>query len=259
MKTSIFYFSGTGNSLKIAKLLCERLKDCELIPIAKVWQEDNIASTTENVGIIFPLYFWGVPAIVFDFVNKIDLNSSNYIFAVVTSGGGRTGAALTQISKILKRKSKKLNAGFSVKMPGNYIPVYDIRSDEEQKELFKNSLDKVEKLAKNILDKKNRIKRENLVFMGIIGNRVFRDRVNNRDKNFYADEKCNSCEICEKVCPVNNIKLIDGKPQWHHKCQQCLACIHYCPQTSIQYGKKTLEKKRYHHPEITFNDIQNQK
>ena len=108
MKTSIFYFSGTGNSLKIAKLLCDMLIDCELIPIAKVCLKDTIVSNTESVGIIFPLYFWGVPQIVYDFINKVTLNSTNYIFTVITSGGGRTGGALTQINKLLKKKSKKL-------------------------------------------------------------------------------------------------------------------------------------------------------
>ena len=39
---------------------------------------------------------------------------------------------------------------------------------------------------------------------------MFRKKFNKGDVNFYADEKCNSCEVCEKVCPVNNIKIIDG-------------------------------------------------
>ena len=47
MKTTIYYFTGTDNSLKIAKSLSDKLKECELIPIAKVWEEDNLASTSE--------------------------------------------------------------------------------------------------------------------------------------------------------------------------------------------------------------------
>jgi len=58
---------------------------------------------------------------------------------------------------------------------------------------------------------------------------------------------------------VNNIKIVDGIPEWQHKCQRCLACIHFCTQEAIQYGKKTARRKRYHHPEITVNDIINQK
>ena len=90
-------------------------------------------------------------------------------------------------------------------------------------------------------------------------NKGFRDNVCENDKFFYADDNCNSCGICENVCPVNNIILVGGKPQWQHKCQQCLACISYCPEQSIQYGDKTLEKGRYHHPDITVKDLISQK
>ena len=107
---------------------------------------------------------------------------------------------------------------------------------------------------------KNGEKMHNEIFpvIGKLFNYYFCRKVNNGDKNFYVDERCNYCEICKEVCPVKNIKIVDGKPQWQHKCQRCLACIHFCPQKSIQYGKKTVKRKRYHHPEIKVNDIINQ-
>ena len=87
MKVTIYFFTGTGNSLKIAKDLAEKLKDSELIPIAKVWQMENLISTSEKVGFIFPLYYFGLPKIIHEFVNKLDLSESNYIFTVITSAG----------------------------------------------------------------------------------------------------------------------------------------------------------------------------
>ncbi len=61
---TIYYFTGTGNSLKIARILAEKLEYCELIPIAKVWEMEKLASTSEKVGFIFPLYYSGLPKIV---------------------------------------------------------------------------------------------------------------------------------------------------------------------------------------------------
>ncbi|KKN39208.1 hypothetical protein LCGC14_0745920, partial [marine sediment metagenome] len=75
----------------------------------------------------------------------------------------------------------------------------------------------------------------------------------------YADDNCTNCGICKDVCPVNNIILIDGRPQWQHRCQQCLACINFCPEKSIQFGSQTLKTQRYHNPEITIKDIKAQK
>ncbi len=75
------------------------------------------------------------------------------------------------------------------------------------------------------------------------------------DREFWVDEKCNGCAICEKACPVSNIVMAAEKPTWLHQCEQCLACIQWCPKEAIQYGKKTPNYERYHHPEITLKDI----
>jgi MinD superfamily P-loop ATPase len=75
------------------------------------------------------------------------------------------------------------------------------------------------------------------------------------DSKFEVDEKCNTCGICARVCPSNNIAMQKGRPVWNKKCDQCLACIQWCPKEAIQCGKKTAGYKRYHHPSITVGDI----
>ena len=262
MRTTIYYFTGTGNSLKIARLLSEKLEDCELIPIAKVWQMENLTSTSEKVGFIFPLYYSGLPKIVFDFINKIDLNNSNYFFAVITSAGDVNELPLQQLEKILKTKTKTLSAGFFITMPNNYIIGFDIHSEERQKEFFEMAFKQIESIPEILNNKKENLNQD--VFEKILSrsekfNSTFRKKVYESDKSFYADDNCSSCGICEKVCPVNNIILKEGIPEWQHKCQQCLACINFCPEKSIQFGTKTLTSNRYHHPEITVQDLLNQK
>ena len=262
MKTAIYYFTGTGNSLKVARELTEKLENCELIPIAKVWRKEHIITTSKNIGIVFPLYYYGLPKIIFDFVNKIDLNKTDYVFAVITMGGEWEGAAFNQLEKIFRTKSKSLNAGFIVTMPNNFIFDQDIYPEDQEKELLEKSIKQIEKIADSInknvqnmeidLEQKRgrSIERTNI---------SFHKSVNESDKHFQVDENCNNCGICEKVCPVNNIFLVEGKPQWQHQCQQCLACINFCPEEAIQYGKRTIGRGRYHHPEITVKDLFNQK
>ena len=76
-----------------------------------------------------------------------------------------------------------------------------------------------------------------------------------KDKNFWTDDKCNGCSICREVCPANNIKIHEGKPQWQNKCEQCVACLQWCPQKSIQYKKVTINRGRYQHPEIKVKEL----
>ncbi|GAG82897.1 unnamed protein product, partial [marine sediment metagenome] len=101
METTIYYFTGTGNSLKAARDLCEKLKGCELIPIAKVWEMEDLVSTSKKVGFFFPLYYSGLPKIVLDFVKELEVYKSNYFFACVTSAEDLNEYPLQQIEKIL--------------------------------------------------------------------------------------------------------------------------------------------------------------
>lgn len=75
------------------------------------------------------------------------------------------------------------------------------------------------------------------------------------DSEFNANEKCNGCGICSKVCQVHNIQMINQKPSFQHNCQRCMACIQYCPKNAIRYKNKTLNKPHYFHPDFPVNKI----
>ena len=262
MKTTIYYFTGTGNSLKIAKNLSEKLEDCELVPIAKVWDIENLTSVSKNVGFIFPLYYAGLPKIVHDFLSNIEVAKSNYFFAVVTSAGDINNTPLLQIETILNAKSKALNAGFFISMPNNYIIGFDIHTVARQKEFFEEADKKLETIQKTVEKNENNLGKDFFEKRRIKSekfNADFRETVNESDKYFLAEDTCTSCGICVDVCPVNNIVLKEDKPLWQNKCQQCLACINFCPEKCIQFGEKTKKTQRYHHPEITVKDLVSQK
>ena len=69
---------------------------------------------------------------------------------------------------------------------------------------------------------------------------------------FQASDACISCGQCAKRCPMNNITLVNGKPEWGGKCTHCMACICYCPAKAIEYGKKSVGKPRYHFEELNL-------
>jgi MinD superfamily P-loop ATPase len=75
------------------------------------------------------------------------------------------------------------------------------------------------------------------------------------DQAFQADENCNGCGVCARVCPVSNIRMVDDRPVWQHRCEQCFACLQWCSQEAIQFGSKTSGGKRYHHPDVKLADM----
>ena len=62
---------------------------------------------------------------------------------------------------------------------------------------------------------------------------------------FYTTDKCVGCGKCVKLCPFNNIDIVDGRPVWGNSCEHCMACISNCPVEAIEYGEISLDQKRY--------------
>lgn len=258
MSITLYWFSGTGNSLKVARDLEVELENGTLNSIAKAFLNKDFTCNSEKIGFIFPLYYYGLPKIVHNFVESLNIDKVIYIFAIITRAGEDDGVPLIQLEKLLRAKGKRLNSGFFIMMPENFIIGSDLMENDEMTELFNLEKIEIKKISKII--KKNKITSDIKIDEGKPnhverGNLRFHKNVNNSDSSFFVDENCTKCGICEKICPVNNIILIDGKPQWQHGCQQCLSCINYCPVQSIQFGKNTHGRGRYHHPEITAKDL----
>ena len=57
---------------------------------------------------------------------------------------------------------------------------------------------------------------------------------------------CDGCGKCAELCPVKNVTLQNGKPQWGANCTRCTACINGCPHGAIEYKNKTQGKERYY-------------
>jgi len=262
MKTILYYFTGTGNSLKVAEDLAKELEDAELVPVVRLLDRDSVSVSADRIGIIFPVYMWGLPIIIKDFIKKLDVDRATYIFGVATYGGF-PAATLKQLNNLLKEKGLKLSSGFGLHLPGNYTPLYEAIAEEKQRKLFSEVKRKIKQIAKFIGEgRRGKIESNffliNMIFSGLIYT-VSAPKIPRMDAGFWLNEKCNSCGVCSRVCPVNNIEMQEGKPKWLHHCQQCLACLHWCPQEAIELGKKTPGRKRYHHPEIKAADIMGQK
>lgn len=258
----LFYFSGTGNSLYVAKTIAEHIGE-KLVSISNAETNGNKVheyslKDNETVGFVFPVYAWGAPKMVLEFIEKLKLNQyrNNYAFCIITCGDS-IGNAMKVTQECLMKKGIDLNSGFSIGMPNNYV----IMGDVDSKEIEQIKLEAAEVTLKQILETiESRTKGEFKVKKGALPwlltglvNPLFTKNAINTTK-FHAKDTCTGCGICEKVCNSNNIK-VNVTPQWGNNCTQCLACIHYCPTKAVQYGKGTESKGRYTNPLIGYNDI----
>jgi ferredoxin len=252
MKTTIFYFSGTGNSLAVAQQIAAKLDSTFLVRIQKPFPKHPDVSA-DRIGIVFPVYMWGLPGAVKEFAAKLGAGAGKYIFAVTTYGGF-PAATLHMLSGVLVKGGMKLSAGFGMRMPGNYVPMYGALESDKQQEIFNDSKGKIAEIAETVKrGAQGRIEKGNWLINAVLSGLIYNlgiGRIPVSDKKFFWQPTCTKCGICAKICPVENIKLVEGRPQWQHHCEGCLACLQWCPVEAIQYGKKTIGRKRYRHPEV---------
>ena len=181
-----------------------------------------------------------VPKPVKDFIAKIKIDQNAFVFSVCTCGDSADYAL-----KILERYIR-LDSGYSIIMPNNHITLVNSDSNQVIKNKVSNAKIKISFICENIKSRKKEIQYDKGV-ISFLKSYVIAPIITSRlnDKKFHVEDSCIGCKLCEKTCPVQNIKVINGTPAWHHNCIHCMACLHNCPPKAIQYGKVTQNRGRF--------------
>jgi ferredoxin/flavodoxin len=262
MKTAIYYFTGTGNSLAVAKELAKELGGAEIFPISRIMAvargtDKKFSPSADRIIIIYPVYASGLPRIVADFASRLKAEGKK-LYGIATYGG-MAGKVNHLLKKQLKEAGNELTAGFLVRMPGNCITLYPAVSKSKQDELFRVAKLKIKDISREIMEGVEGKIEDTFSILDIFQHgplhKKMTERLKEADKEFYSTDNCDACGLCVNICPVGNIELQDGRPVWKHNCEQCMACIQWCPLEAIQHGTKTIKRKRYRHPEIKSDEL----
>ncbi|HHW90538.1 MAG TPA: hypothetical protein GX745_06545 [Clostridiales bacterium] len=256
MSAQIYYFSGTGNCLFVAKNLASYL-DGQYINISKRVKEKEIVLQSDTIGFVFPVYAYTYPKILNDFYKKIKIISNpKYVF-IITTYGSTPGRSAEKFSKKLKNLFA-VNYINGILMPENYIAIFKLDNDSAIRQKINDALLTIEKISADIKNQVQYLEKHNspldYIKTGLVSP-LFNFFLLFSHIFFSADKNCNGCDICVRVCPTNNIEKINNKPKWRNNCIQCMACINWCPQKSINYTPMTKKRPRYTNPHIDLKEL----
>ena len=248
----IFYFTGTGNTLWAARRLAQATGDT-LHSIADEMRKEPQSYTLndgERLGFCFPTHGWQPPRIVREFIRRSTfcVHADTYVYALTTCGDNM-GHAMRILNKELRKRSLRCDATFAVVMPESNVcfSFLHLDSPEKAEQKIARAGERLQHIGELVKARQRGV--SELVrgaipytYTYVIGGYYNKHLIS--DQKLWVDtDACTRCGLCERLCPVNDIK--GTPPEWLHngRCTNCLACYHHCPAHAIHWAK--MERGQY--------------
>ena len=213
MENIIYYFSGTGNSLRTAIKIAEVIGGTEIVS-ARCAPESVSAESAAVIGFICPVYEWDMPGTMKDFVSLLKINPNAYVFMIATYFAIH-GKCFETMESLLSKQGAHLNYGYAMRCVASQCTAYPPFPPE--KIMLPHMEKQIKKISKDISARKNRA----YPHMSPITRKLYPKLMtpymeveHEYDKGFYTNDRCIGCATCAKVCPTKNIVMEGNHPVW---------------------------------------------
>jgi Pyruvate/2-oxoacid:ferredoxin oxidoreductase delta subunit len=256
-QVALHYFSGTGNTFRVAEWIAQgartRGADVAMVAIAarsEVTQDAPVAPGRHVLGILTPTHGFTAPWAVLAYAATVPGVRGADVFAVATRAGwyagplrlpGLEGTAAWLVALILVLRGGRLVGVKAIDMPSNWTALHWGMNAQHVAAIVEKAHAKTSAFADRILDGRTQLTGWISLATGLLlapislgyvllGRRLI-------GKLFFADERCTSCGLCEKHCPLDAVHLAGAspkKPYWSFRCESCMRCMNVCPEDAIQ-------------------------
>jgi NAD-dependent dihydropyrimidine dehydrogenase PreA subunit len=247
MKGCIVYFSATGNTEYVAKAIKDEFSNnnisCDLYEVSK---KSGFEDKYDFYVFGAPIYAEMFPAFYTEWIKKHITKGNGRKCIVFSTQANNIACGPASLAKDLKKIGFEVVIEDCVLMPNNYYIVMFRKFTEQQ---INDALKKSKEHAKIIVDTfiKNKTYFANAKGREIWAKPVFKLFMlwskKWAKKSLIADmSKCTRCELCQKQCPVHNIKVNKDSITFFENCVSCQRCVHKCPANAFLYKNKAIDQ-----------------
>ena len=261
------YFSATGNTEFIARVFARQMGAICL----SIEDEINFTQAIkahDTLAFCYPIFGSRVPRNMREFVARhmSCINGKKIIIFVTQAGFSGDGARV--FTDMFRAGAVEVIYAEHFKMPNNIgnIPFLGKAGDESILRQTEKAEAKMIRVCKDI--KNGKVKKRGFSrFSQLLGNiqgKVWQGNskkigfgtisAENMAKNRVKVHKsCTACNLCVKICPVNNFENVQGKIVPKGNCIICYRCVNRCPKKAISAMVRIRPRWQYVHP--NKNDI----
>ena len=253
-KATLYYFTGTGNSYRVASWMGEIAAaqgiTSNVTSIGNARPAEEIEKGPENLlGLIFPTHGFTAPWHVIYFALMLPRRSRTHAFVTPTRAGtriigflpGMEGTAGYLIALILLLKGYILQGVQAIDMPSNWMTLHWGLHPANVSAIMERARVKTTAWFEELLAGRRKLGGFIPLLLGLalipisfgylIYGRFYLAKI------FFASEKCNGCGLCVKYCPTHSLTLKGEKkkrPYWSYSCESCMRCMGFCPQKAVE-------------------------
>ncbi len=244
----VLFFSATGNCKYAAERLAQPAGQATL-SIADCIRNGQYDFTDDAIGIVSPVYDWGLPSIVREFLEKASFQT-DYLYFVATYGT-TPGASGAMANRMIR--GRKIDAYYSVRMPDTWTPIFDLSAPEKIAKYTRTTEAEIDRAIRCVGERRtNRhmSPRTPAFITRWIAEPIYNHWVR-RTAHLHVEGSCVGCGLCARKCPVQAIEMREKRPVWvKDRCVMCLGCLHRCPKFAIQYDNRTKKHGQYTNPHV---------
>ena len=230
----IYWFSGTGNTLLVARTIADTLAKLEVdVRLRQIaGSETRDIDSDRALGIAVPVAMQGTFPFIWRFIKNLPATMGTPAFFVDTLLG-YSGGILYPTKRILRAKGYSPIGAKEILMPSNVFLRQGMT--EKKREKIGRGLRKARRFAERLVEGKT-------VWIDIPGYSNLLSSIS-RSEGFWRlsrnitppridTSRCNGCGLCVKLCPVGNI---DSAPCHKEHCEYCMRCFAFCPQEAVYF------------------------
>lgn len=243
-KIVIAVFTGTGNTLMMARVLAEALeregRSVSLVPMERT-DAFNLPDGAA-LGLAVPVACFSTYPTALRFIDALPEGEGREAFFLATMGGVAFGME-GPVRRVLERKGYEPIGSKIVVMPSNYnnkkIP------ELENQVKISDAIGAIKVFAGELVNGEASWGEGVVVssLMARLGRTRFPWRAFYRVFPLAVDaKKCTGCGVCRDLCPEENILMSEDVARIGDRCQSCQRCCGFCPECAISVPGKPAER-----------------